>query len=466
MTAFDPATVEYHVRRLDDEELAAFVADLWGARGYETTPGEGVVVARNGTESLRVRTRAAPATAPGETEEADVVIALDGDGPGGGDVRVVDAATLVEMLGYAVDRSDAREMGRRHLGAPPEDLKPPRSARLRRRADVLVSTGPVLAVGVLALVLVVGGVAGVTVLSGSGGEDTTLSGTGMVPASTPTPVGSPGNDGKWLGGERFREASPALVGPSGNSSLPPPRQVRWGHPDPSLIGPSGNGPLPPGVNSTGIQDIDALAAAHERALANQSHTIWVDWYRPWGYRSDGAIVQRDIDITAEGDRFLIELTEEVEGNRSRMGAIYHDGSTTYAASWDEENRSYNRVFPVPTRRINAPTPASLREEVVTQYLSTPTTNVTGVVERDGRTLYRIVGEGRPNMTTSMPLRNYSVEALVDSRGFVRDVTVRVSVVHPDISNRRSFRIKREITYDRVGTTTVAPPRWYERHTGR
>jgi hypothetical protein len=62
------------------------------------------------------------------------------------------------------------------------------------------------------------------------------------------------------------------------------------------------------------------------------------------------------------------------------------------------------------------------------------------------------------------IRNYTVEALIDSRGFVRDVTVRASLEHPDTTPERAFRVKREMTYGRVGSTTVEPPGWYLNHT--
>jgi len=109
------------------------------------------------------------------------------------------------------------------------------------------------------------------------------------------------------------------------------------------------------------------------------------------------------------------------------------------------------------------TEGDIRVQLVRQYLSTPETRIAGVVERDGRRLYRIEGEGVPNVSSTATIRNYSVEALVDSDGFVHDVTVRATVEHPQNSGQ-TLRIEREYTYDRVDETTIEPPAWYLNHT--
>lgn len=434
MRGFDDALVAYHLRRLDAEGLAALVADLWEARGYETTREGRDVLAGSGEESVRIR------VAPGGVSPdvpVDVVVAPGGSGDDG--VRTIDADGLAERLGYAVDRETAREICDRHLGAAPSALPPPLSVRLRERASTLGSATPaVLGVSVIAVALVLG-VAGVAVTGGPDEGSASESGPGMVGETTPLPDG-------------HAAEIKGIETDSGNAESG------------ASLDRSAGGPLPPGVTGSGIEDVDALAAAHERAVANRSHTVWIDWYRPRNLRPNGTRIQRDIDIASEGDQYLIETENEAGGERTRSGAIYHDGSGLYAAVWNETAREYGRVFRITPRQNSVPTPESVRTRLVTRYLSTPRTNVTGVVEQDGQALYRVTGTGQPNTTSAVTIRAYSVEALVDSQGFVRDVTVRATVEHPDTSPERTFRVEREITYDRVGTTTVEPPAWYLNHT--
>jgi hypothetical protein len=429
MSEFDVPRVASHIRRLDGDGLAALVADLWAARGYETTRDGTDIVASHGAETVRIRVSAGGRwrrTAPA------VVVSRDGDDRAEG--RAVDAVGLAEMLGYAVNRPTARDICRRHLGAPPETLGPPPVERVRTRASAPASPGQALAAAVLAglVVLVLVGVVGglPTVFGTDSGGD--LSGDGTVGTETPT-------------ANESVQAEPAGAARDGHATG-----------------------TPPGVSASGIEDVEALARAHARAVANRSYTVWVDWYRPRNFRPGGTRVQRDIDVATEGDRYLIETTEVVADNRTHTGAIYHDGAGTYAAVWNGTSGEYERVFAVTQRRVTVPTSESIRQNLVRRYLSTPETDITevqsGTLERrNGRRLFRITGTGAPNVSSTATIRNYSVEAMVDSRGFVRNVTVQATVEHPQNSGQ-TLRIEREYTYDRVDSTTVEPPEWYLNHT--
>lgn len=430
-SAFDPAVVEHHLGRLDRDALAALVADLWEVRGYETTRQGDIVVASHGSESVRIGVGSRSGRPEPASTEPDVVVATDGySGPV--EARVVDAGALSEMLGYGVDRATAQRLCEDHLGAPPSALPAPLSTRVERAlatADTRVQ--PAVVVGALVVALGIGAVAGLAVLPDAGSEAAADGGSFQ---RTVPPLQGIGNDS-------LEDGDPA----------PHPRESEGLSPD----GTDRDGGLPPGVTSSGIEDVDALAAAHDRALGNQSHTIWVDWYRPRNLRAGGERIQRDIDIAAEGDRYLVSTSEEVSDNRSHLGELYHDGVVSYAAGWNETNQSYDRVFRVDQRQNVGPTPETIREQVVTRYLSTPNTNVTRD-EREGDRLYRVVGTGPPETDSAVTFRNYTVRALIDSRGFVHDLSVRATVEHPD----RTFVAEREVTYGRVGTTTVSEPEWY------
>jgi hypothetical protein len=419
------ATVEHHVRGLDGEALAALVADLWAARGYETSREGEFVLARHGERTVRIRVPAAAdgAATPAD-RPADVVVAVDGHADGHEGARVVDAAGVAERLGYAVDGTVARALCERHLGAPPADLPPPPLTRARRRAEGLFG-GPALAAVALVVLLGVGTAAVAFAPAGPAAE---------TPATPSTPV----------------VASPTPVTPDAADAGTDQQ--------PSF--PSAVDSPPPGVNGSGLVDAGALAAAHERALADRSHTIWIDWYRPRDPGPNATRIQRDVDVVAADGRYLVTTTDEVvgTGRRERLGAVYSDGTVPYGAVWNETSGSYGRVFPMDPRRDLSPTPESVRESVVERYLTTPTTGVTTRTRRDGTRVYRVTGRGPPRGGATERLANYSVVASVDARGFVRDLTAEFT----RRAGNETYRVRHEVTYARLGSTTLAEPTWYER----
>jgi len=435
MSAFDATLVAYHVRRLDAEGLTALVADLWRARGYETASEGRDVVARHDTEAVRIRIGSGSDT-PSEARP-DVVVTVGGNSDGGvqdidgESVRVVDETALAEMLGYAVDRSVARELCERHLGGEPEHLAPPPGRRLRRRAGTVLGSAPVVAllVGAVAIAVVLAGVAGVA--PGDVGADAPADGESeTVAAETPSTDDS-------------------------SSAADPTGSYRDGRATEGF---------PPGVTAGGIDDVEALARAHERAVENRSHTVWVDWYRPRRMRPDGTLLQRDIDIATEGDRFLIRTSLEQSDNRTHREVVYYDGNAIYAAGWNDTANRYDQPLQITPRQVTVPTPASVRTQVVRDYLSTPETSIAGAVERNGTRLYRITGQGRPNVSWTVTVNDYEVEALVDSRGLVHDLSMRANISYPQVADNSTIPIERTVTYGRINTTTVDPPEWYGNQT--
>jgi hypothetical protein len=428
------ALIEYHLRRLDGDALASLVADLWAARGYETSRSGEFVLARHGDGAIDVWIPAAAgrATTAATDRDVDVVVALDGTRGDQGRAHVVDGADLAEMLRYGIDQGVGRELCERYLGARPTGLSPPLLSRTRERAKRALGSSPaVFGVVVLLAVAVVGGAAGVAFLNGSGAVQTNEASAPNI--TTPVPLGS-------------GETGPARVArsPGGDE-----RQF-----------PSAADTLPPGVTREGIVDVETLAASHERAMANRSHTVWLDRYRPQNLDPNRTRIQRDIDMVTANGEYLITSTDiEVETDtRERLGAVYYDGTVPYGAVWDESNMRYGRVFTIDPRRELTPTPESVRETVVDRYLSVPNTSVTGRADRNETTVYRVTGDGQPDGAAFDHVGNYSVAALVDARGFVRDVTVE----YTGTVRGETYRIRREVTYGRIGSTTVEAPAWYER----
>lgn len=423
MDPTDTTALEHHLRRLDGDTLAALVADLWAARGYETDREGGTVVARTGRgETVRISVP----RAGGDAQSADVVVAF---GATAGDAHPVDAAALAELLRYGVDRAVARDLCERHLGAPPSDLPAPPLVRARRRvAGPLGAATPALLVGAAAVAVVLGAFL-------------------------------------WFGAVPFASAFDAAPGDGGETVVTPGPETsaesaaeRADRGVSTAEFPSSPDTPPPGVTESRVVNLTALAAAHERAMANRSYTIWLDRYSERVNANDTR-TQHDIDMSVEGERFLITNARVESGDRRRLGAVYRDGTVTYGAVWNRSTGTYGQVLRIDPRHDLAPTPDTVRRTAVLRFLSTTETNVTRQTPRDGTTLYRVVGTGQPNATAFDRVWNYTAVALVDSRGYVRDLTVQFTAR----SSSRIYRMRHEITYSRVGTTTVETPAWYERH---
>lgn len=434
MTEIDPHTTTQHIRRLGGEALVAFVVDLWDVRGYETRREGDVIEAARGAETVRlwVPDAAAPHGQDVETSRFDVVVAPDGDSGGlSDDVRVVDAATLCEMLRYAVERPAARELCRRHLWTTPDSHSPLRS-RARRRAQKLTEVSPPLVFGVVVL-LGAGAIAGFLIGADAVGENARRA------ADTASAV----------------ERSPLVDEKREDQTIV---YSRWASANRSNDSFSEATP-PPGVVNGSITDVEALAAAHEAFVGSRSHTISFDRYRPRDLKPNGTRVQRDIDMVAEEERHLVEIAEKSNGSRTRLGAIYREEGLFYSADWDEANEKYHRILRIDPRQTVVPSPITLRDHLVSRYLSTPETTVTRLDNGSGATMYRIVGTGSPAGLESAD--NYTVAATVDSRGFVRDLTAEYSNTISD----QPYRTRVEVTYEQIGSTRVGRPAWYERLEG-
>jgi hypothetical protein len=442
MTVPDTTTVEAQLARLDTETLGSLVADAWVARGFEVErDGDVLVATRDGATATlwvvggRKRWWRRGVTMP--EREVDVVVA-----PGAGErvrtaagdrgARFVDATGLWELLWYGVDRPTATAICERYLGAPPESLRPPLTVRARRRLDAVErptsGTTFVAAVVVLAVLLVAAGVGpaslwpGQADTAGSDDFDNFRAETGLDEP--------PGR----VGTAPFVTTAESAAGRSNDSNV-------------SSI---------PGLTADGIVDLTALASAHERAVTNRSYTLWLDVYEPQDGDPTGPRVQRDIDITVEGDRYFLVTETEVDGNRTRIGSVYHEGETWFVREPDGANETsgtWRRVAAEDAAALG-PNPFVLGRTGVSQFLSTPESTVTGRVDEGGRTLYRVVGRGPPEGPFSGQMTNYTVVALVDPTGFVVDLTVDYTVA----TSGQPSRIRLEWTYGRLGATTVdAPP---------
>lgn len=141
-----------HLRRLDVETFAQLVTDLWVERGRSATR-EGATISVDGgktTRRLEVSHRSPPATA------GDVVVTSRlSDDP-----NVVDAAELLEIVQYAVERDRSAEILKRYLGSAADQFCSPHSVHADepRGGDwrSALTSGPVVALVVVILLASVG----------------------------------------------------------------------------------------------------------------------------------------------------------------------------------------------------------------------------------------------------------------------------------------------------------------------
>lgn len=456
--------VAARLRRLDAASGRQLVADLWAARGYETRGGgddaagraDGasvpLVTATRGSETVTVGVVRPPRLgSPSLPDpEPDTVVVL-GDAASvtdrvDGATRVLGAGDLAEMLLYAVDRPVADDLCERHLGAPPERLRLPAAAAVGRRLRSLAPSGPTLGSGLrvaglgLAVVLLAFGLAA---LGGPGASGPATPGAGL----------DAGSSGAGTGGEA---AAAASTGGDGE------------FPDTYPQGTAGL--LPPGVTQSGIDDAAALGRAHSERLAGESYELTLVRHQPAGNATPGAAAEPSLDrylfgsiphpgvthtteFAVAGDSYRSSASLRNEAGARVRASVYFDGREWYVAAPLYGNTSYRSA---PVTGSVGPVPDTYRTELVDRYLSTPETELTGVVDHDGRRLYRIAASGTPRPFPDLFTRNYTAVALVDSRGVVHELSVSYDIVSDD--NRAT--VETTLSYDSFGEVTARPPPWY------
>lgn len=408
----DRAVVEAHLRRLDPPELAAFVADLWGARGYETTHSGTVVTAKRRDETLMISVIGA---VPADATADAVVVAGKTTGADG----TLDAADLTEQLWYAVERPVARKLCVHHIGHSPAEL--PASVWLRVRTLVPATLASV-AIAALLVGVVVAVAVGATI------------GLGLLPDDGDTGATPTGTD-------------------SGQSPQTPAKSNTA---DPIEPPPADTEQYPPGLSADGITDLEALSSAHSAVTGNRSYRLRLDRFRPEIWGNSVVDVQRTTEATVSDDRYLLDATQTVNDETIPLGTWYHNGTETYIAQRGFSGVAYRRVESLAVRDSYPPAPTALAGRLVTTRLSTPTTNVTGTLGRDGERLFVLEGTGQPAWPDIGEVRKYNVSALITERGLVRELTISYTGRDGD----RLVGVQREVVYRGIGESPLEPPIWY------
>lgn len=418
------------LRGLSDAELAAFVADLWAARGWDTTVGRRAVEAtRDGTTrwvvirpdgwfagrlpgwAPRPGRRQSSGWGP-EFEDADVVVtrSLDGGPPDG--TRVVDAAELREMALYAVDPETRARLFDRYVG------RPPTSEGRSRRVGLRPPPVPVVA---SVLLLVTAGVIGALAYGSPAGIGPPAP-NGSEPEVTPAPVPNP------------RPGTETRTPPEAASGVE----------------------YPHGVNSDGIWSVDSIVVSHFLLLSSTPHR-WEIAYREVvdgrtrGYARETVLVENATVYRSSVERngtldpgpFVISDVSTYADGRVRYDRIQENGSTRY-------QRHVLGPWAGPGQR-DLPPFAEDPLRVIEWYLSVRESRLVDTTERDGTRYFHLAGEGdgEPLLT------DVRVTATVDERGVVRRLHRVHRLPEPGVQAEITF------TASDVGNASVTPPSWLE-----
>jgi hypothetical protein len=460
MTSVPGPAFRAHLATLDRETATAFVAAVYAARGWAVDrDGDGLRATPPGTD----RPRRLVVRVGGGESEGWRGSGREGDGT---DPVHVDAATLQELVAYALPAAERTRLCREFLGREFEAVD---ASPAVGRADVESDDAAREATN-----------AGATRREGEGGKGSgpatasTDDGGRAADADTEHGAGSDANgDGRTGTTRRERlvragvvviafslvlggvvaAAGPGLAGSAavfdGNGTAD---DAGTGAAE---DGPVTDAPSPAGLDGDGIGNARRLADAHEAALDGRSFRL--------------RIVHREfVDGDLRGvahERAVVAATGRYRSEVRRLGTVDH-GATVIgeAATYSDGERRYVRsaggdgdaAGESPTLRLRT-TMATTEpnrfvdrtERYVRWYLGVRESRRVGTVERNRTTLYVIDFEGDPWPGAT----DVSGRALVDETGVVREIR-RTHVPR----GNRSVRIETvvRITPDRVRVTR---PSW-------
>ncbi|WP_411967168.1 hypothetical protein [Haloferax sp. YSSS75] len=391
-----------HFRTATASERRRFVADLWTARGWETTLEDTRVVARRGSQTRRIAVVSGGwfGLRPTVPDDADVVVALTDISSAA--ARVVSVDELYEQVRYGLPADVGNRLVETHFGESFDDMSHPSSTRVSvlgsSRSAVVVLAAVALLV---AAIVATAGVPGVVPGLGASPEMAQ-----STPTATPTPDPTP---------------------------TPEPRSIA------------------PGVTTAGIENATLLADAHRQAVSNESY----QWTLGYFESIAGDEIGREVEtIRVEEPHVYVSEVHRVSwaGLRAypRPTASedsYADGTTRYARRPNEPDGIAARVLD-PAVLDGPGRQATRAERYVVWYLSTEQSRVVNSTVEDGVEVYRIEGSGNDFPRS----RDYEFVAFVDETGFVRSMRVTYET-------RDGLGITVWSEYDSVGNTSVEPPLW-------
>lgn len=226
--------------------------------------------------------------------------------------------------------------------------------------------------------------------------------------------------------------------------------------------------LAPGLTREDVTNVSALANAHDASLRGEPFTRWIDWT----FRYENGTPYRTLEYTIRAS----DTRERFHYDSRRSGAVVgsDDSIAVRFEVWSDRRIALEATtFANGTRRyetVERQVAERLRRRVIepngrriADLLAESDASVTDRYDWNGTRLYRIQGADPPVRTlpdgTALgPSRNATVVALVDSQGFVHGYETTYTTDSPDGTTLTATYV---VQYDRIGSTRVDRPPWYE-----
>lgn len=440
MSSVTDAPLERLLREAGPEAAAAFVADLFEARGYAVDRvGDRRIVAESDGDTTTIAVHHPEGGPIADGSEIDRVVAIDGSG-WGGDADAMTVAALQRQLAYALDRQVASALLETHFDWAPgsdEGSSPTQTdtdGAEGAKSGPLHRSGQWRAVAVVVLVALLAGSA-VALTGADGGFGDATNGDTDDVAATPA---SNGDAEPTASADATATATPVQSAesddPAGDSSDP----ERYEDAPPGIIGPDR-------VN------INDAAGAFLNELDGESYKLSVA-YREYaaGYLVGAHLETLRVEST---DRYVADVSR-VGRTESRPLTVarvdqYADGSVRYLRHRNgsvsaESTTTYDPFM------FNA-------TQYLGWFLSSKNSSIASRESRGSTTIYRVLTEGDldPRFDDARGTLYITGDGLVQyARWEYRPAD------HPNL------RVVFEMRVTEVGSTTVTPPDWVDDETVR
>ncbi|WP_435334596.1 hypothetical protein [Haloarchaeobius sp. TZWWS8] len=185
--------------------------------------------------------------------------------------------------------------------------------------------------------------------------------------------------------------------------------------------------LPPGVTESGLEDPEALVAAHKETLNREGFVLR-------GHHVFTASSNRDSEEKREYKNESINVTVAPGGTPLLIETRFHDDSAvTSGQIWANESTNFGRLVhgnnstvvgskgEPNLKWIQKPTKAPVYELYLT--LGNPNYTIEKVVERDGHTFTTLVANETVEVGEDGDTRNHTARFVVDERGIVHEAVI-------------------------------------------
>lgn len=426
-------------RELGAAERLTFVAELWTARGWETTVVDGAVIAVRDGEQQRICVLNPGRFGTAVPDDADVLVPVQ-DRPSvrtasrRAGIRYVPPAELRKRLLYGVDRDTAATLFAEAFGHPLDaetHVGPSRSEQLRSVASELRQHsqdrfgGSPIAVSVLVVALLVGvAVAGPVLVPNDADRAEVVETTTLSPGET-DPAGGSGGEGT--------DTEENLV-------------------------------LPPGVVESSINDRSALIEAHQLAVTDRQRTLHVAADGPPNATFMSGRLVWNYTMRAEGSsHYTVDAnaTYPPESASARAGpttvrtSVFSNDGVTYRRRVNATGTAYDR-YPI-EKGGNASMFTDDVSRFLRMYLRGKQWSVDCVTESDAQDAHcSVIMSGVP---AAFPkAESYRVSATIKPSGLVSSFSVSYTLPDTDGDGTRDL-VRLGFEYEALDTTTVSEPAW-------